>query len=169
MQKGKIITAFCETCKALDTKYTIRLLPDFLIPHAVIRSDSVLKALKEDSKKHSLEKTCQILGCLDFRTARKYLNRGIQAVTNASLALSERLITFSDSFTYSRIYPDTPALIHFESLVADFNNLQISLHGGLVYWIQSQSDSFISSNWPKSGDHKPTTFVSAPEDSPDKT
>jgi len=145
------------------------LLPDLLIPYAVIRSDSVLKALKEDSKQHSLETTSRILGCLDLRTARKYLNSGIQAVNKASLALSERLISFAGQYSHLKTLPNTPTLINFDTLVTEFNNLQIFIHGGLAYEIQIPAESFIGSNWPKTGDQKPTTFVSAPEDSPDKT
>lgn len=168
-QKGRIITALCETCKALGKKYTVRLLPNFLIPYAVIRSDSVLNAIEKDSEKHDLEKVCLILGCIDFRTARKYLKMGMHAVKNASLALSERLSFISSSHITPGFYPDTPALSYFTSLVRDFNNLQVSIHGGFGYEIQCLPYHFIGLNWQKSQSHKPTTFVSAPEDSPDKT
>jgi hypothetical protein len=52
----------------------------------------MLEAQQEDPG--ALEKVCSILGCLDFRMARNYLEYGKKAIKKASLAITERISHF---------------------------------------------------------------------------
>jgi len=87
----------CKGAKNLGEKYTKRLLPDFLLPYRVIRSDKILEAQQEAQQEDSEElgKVCSLLGCIDLRTARKYLEYGKKSIKKASLAIAERLSHFS--------------------------------------------------------------------------
>ena len=96
----KIIVMICKGAEKLGKKYTKRLLPDFLLPYRVIRSDKTLEAQQEDPGE--FEKVCSILGCMDLRTARKYLEYGKKAIKKAFLAIAERLSHFSSPLYQKR-------------------------------------------------------------------
>ncbi len=146
----------CKRAKKLGKQYTRRLLPDFLLPYRVIRSDKTLEAQQEDPGE--LEKVCSILGCIDFRTARKYLERGEKTIKRASLAITEHLSRFSSKIFTTHFSPEEDFISCFHSLVARYNVLQIHLYGGRG--IQYNPSYFIGLNWNSVHRNKPTTYVS---------
>ena len=146
----------CKGAKKLGKQYTKRLLPDFLLPHRVIRSDKTLEAQQEDPGE--LEKVCSILGCIDFRTARKYLEYGEKAIKKASLAITEHLSRFSSKLLTAPFRPEEDFISCFHSLVTRYNVLQIHLYGGMG--IQYSRAYFIGLNWNSVHRNKPTTYVS---------
>lgn len=147
----------CETAKELGNKYTMRHLPDFLIPYRVIRSDKVLEAVEVDSKSANLDKVCLILGCVDFRTARKYLEYGRITIERASVALAQHLSSFTVKAFDFKFTPNTHFLSYFHSLVNGYNSLQVHIHGGKGYDVQYSAAHFVGLNWPFI---KPMTYAS---------
>jgi len=85
-----VVSIICVRARAAGKHYTLRLLPDFLIPRCVIRLDRVLEALEQDLVGTDIEATCQLLGCVDERTARSHLRRMNQAAETVALQLAER-------------------------------------------------------------------------------
>jgi len=86
----RVVSLICENARASGKRYTLRLLPQFLVPHCVIRLDHVLEAMQEREEVGSrMERCCQIMGCLDSRTARMHVRRAGDAVARAALALAE--------------------------------------------------------------------------------
>ena len=65
----------CPVARARGTQYTKRLLPEFLIPHSVIRLDYLLEAVDLQGAKRTEAAVCDLLGCLDPRTARHQMRR----------------------------------------------------------------------------------------------
>ena len=145
------------TAKDLGNKYTMRLLPDFLIPYRVIRSDKVLEAVKEDSGSVNLDKVCSVLGCIDFRTTRKYLEYGRIAIERASVALAQHLSSFTGKAFDFEFTPNTHFLSYFHSLVNVYNSLQVHIYGGNGYDVQCNPAHFVGLNWPLI---KPMTYAS---------
>lgn len=142
----------------------MRILPDFLLPYGVIRSDKVLKVLSEKTGPPDLERVCSILGCIDFRTARKYLHLGRVAVKRASVSLAERLSCFQEKLSNFHLTPEIHSLTYFHSLIDRYNRLQIHIYGGTGYALQCRDFAILSSHWPKK---KPTTYVSDSRFPPD--
>lgn len=143
----------------------MRILPDFLIPHGIIRIDEVLKTQKIDTDSLCMEQVCTALGCVDLRTARKYIKYFNKALKQASTTLAEKLTNIPGKDLIPRFYPDTPVLTYFHSLVNKHNESMINLHGGRGYELQGSCCQFISEHWPKIT----TTYVSDSTDPPDKT
>lgn len=135
----------------------MRLLPDFLIPYGVIRSDKILEAVEEESDPADLEKVCSILGCADFRTARKYLEYGRVAIERASVALAQHLSSFTVKVFDFEFTPNTHFLSYFHSLINGYNSLQVHIHGGKGYDVQCGAAHFLGLNWPFI---KPMTYAS---------
>jgi len=80
----------CSEAKSLGRQYTKRLLPDFLIPFARMRLDTVVEAGRGRERGSSLEACCQIIGCTDLRTARVHLERLTEAAKAVALPLAEK-------------------------------------------------------------------------------
>ncbi|NQT60057.1 MAG: hypothetical protein HQ557_13825 [Bacteroidetes bacterium] len=153
----------CKRAKELGKKYTKRLLPDFLLPYRVVRSDKTLEALQKSS--HKLDEVCSILGCIDFRTAREYLEYGKKAIKKSSLAITERLSRFSSKILTTPFRPEQDFISCFHSLVARYNVLQIHLYGGMG--IQYNPSYFIGLNWKSGHRNKSTNHVSDLQPAPD--
>ncbi len=153
----------CKRAKERGKKYTKRLLPDFLLPYRVVRSDKTLEALQKSS--HKLDEVCSILGCIDFRTAREYLEYGKKAVKKASLAITERLSRFSSKILTTPFRLEQDYISCFHSLVARYNVLQIHLYGGMG--IPYNPSYFIGINWNSVHPNKSMTYVSDLQIHPD--
>ncbi|WP_216664412.1 hypothetical protein, partial [Oceanispirochaeta sp. M1] len=54
----RIIVIICESARRLEKQYTKRILPDFLVPYGVIRSDKVLGAIQYKSDSVSIDDLC---------------------------------------------------------------------------------------------------------------
>ena len=64
---------FCSWAQEQGKQYTKRLLPEFLIPPSVIRLDYLLEAAEVSAEERTTERVCEILGCIDPRTAGRLL------------------------------------------------------------------------------------------------
>ena len=145
----------------------MRLLPDFLVPHGVIRSDKVLKAIENSEK--NIDKVCSILGCIDSRTARKYLARFNEAIERISLSLTERLSHYQKEDLIPSYQPDTPVLTYVHTLIYKINELQIFLHGLRGNNRDDTLCFFVQEHWSHNAQLKPSTSVSVLIKLPDTT
>lgn len=152
----RIIVIICKIAKAQGEVFTKRLLPDFLVPFGVIRSDKVLDVLEKESI--SIEDASFILGCIDYRTVRKYLKNGRQAVRDASIALAERISHFPGISLERSFSPDTLFLTCFHSLTLSYNKQQIYLYGSRT--LEKPVFHFLGVHWPVHSRKKPMTYVS---------
>jgi hypothetical protein len=143
----------------------MRILPDFLIPYGVIRIDEVLKIQKVEPEVLCMDKICSLLGCVDLRTARKYIRCINVATKKASTTLAEKLANIPGKNLIPSFYPDTSFLTYFHSLVNKHNESVINLYGGRGYVLQCSCCQFISDHWPKIT----ATYVSDSAEPPDKT
>lgn len=141
----------------------MRLLPDFLVPHGVIRSDKVLEAVG------NIEKVCSILGCIDSRTARKYLTRFNEAIERISLSLTERLSHYPKEDLIPSYRPETPILSYVHTLIHKINELQIFLHGLRGANLCETLCFFVQEYWSHKTELNPSTYVSVSREPPDTT
>jgi len=157
----------CKNAKELGKQYTTRLLPDFLVPHGVIRSDKVLEAVENNER--NIDKVCSILGCIDSRTARKYLTRFNEAIKRISLSLTEKLSHHPKEDLIPSYRPDTPVLTYVHALIYKINELQIFLHGLRGNKRDATLCFFVQEHWSHNTKLKPSTSVSIPIEPPDTT
>ena len=167
-KKIRIIVIICRKAKKAGKKYTHRLLPDFLFPRKVIRSDLTLEAMELAGEPRCFEKACSVLGCVDIRTARKYLKLGCQRVKTASITLASILSRFpgNPGGGERSFPPDTHFLSSFRLLVDSYNRLQVYLHGSRGSLFKRQVFAFLSLH---ETENKPTTYVSDSVSAPDTT
>lgn len=155
----KVIQIYCPKAKDQGKTYTKRLLPDFLVPYGVIRADKVIEATK-DEENINIEQICQILGCVDFRTARKYFKRFSNTVSVISIALAEKLSEYPKENLIPSFNPELSPLSYTHLLIEKFKDLQ-----GYIYGSRSLSQIytlcwFLSRNWKRSSKNIPSTYVS---------
>ena len=148
-------------------KYTKRLLPDFLVPYGIIRSDRVLEAIEKEPDRMNLNNVCSKLGCIDIRTARKYLSRFERTIKRASLTLAEKLSHFSLEYRYPLFSPDASSLSIFRTLVSKYHELQVRLHGRDALLLKHPLNYYVGINWLQSDQKKPSTYASDPPAVPD--
>lgn len=86
----RVISLWCEASRLAGRPYTIRILPDFLIPRSVIRLDLLIEAAEAPGENLSIDQLCLHLGCIDPRTVRRRLATLHDAVNTVSLELSIR-------------------------------------------------------------------------------
>jgi len=98
----------CPVARAQKTQYTKRLLPEFLIPHSVIRLDNLLEAADLPESERSETVVCELIGCLDPRTARHQMRRLASAIEEVSLDLTERRAASPELGEAPQIKPGTP-------------------------------------------------------------
>jgi len=156
----RIIVIICEAARSLEKQYTKRLLPDFIVPNGVIRSDKVLDTLQDKSDPLSIDDLCFLLGCVDSRTARRFINRVHNALERASLALAEKLSHFFQEKHIPLISPDTSLFSSFRALVIAFNKSLVQLHGGKALHLQQKLHYFIGLHWPQNRNKKPSSSAS---------
>ena len=99
----------CPIARAEKTQYTKRLLPEFLIPHSVIRLDYLLEAADLPKAQRSEAAVCDLIGCLDPRTARHQMRRLAMAIDAVSLDLTGRRAATPELGELPQISPGTPA------------------------------------------------------------
>ena len=112
----RVVVIGCETARAAGNPYTMRLLPDFLLPGCVIRLDHVEEAYEERRAGTGTDRLCAILGCLDDRTLRRHLKRYEEALTAVSVRLAERRAMSPELGELPQSTPDTPAVDRLERL-----------------------------------------------------
>jgi len=98
----------CPIARAEKSQYTKRLLPDFLSPHSVIRLDYLLEAVELPTAKRSADAVCELIGCLDPRTARHQMRRLAMAINAVSLDLTGRRAATPELGDVPQISPGTP-------------------------------------------------------------
>ena len=98
----------CPVARAQKTQYTKRLLPEFLIPHSVIRLDNLLEADDLPENERSERAVCDLIGCLDPRTARHQMRRLASAIDAVSLDLTRRRAATPELGELPEISPGTP-------------------------------------------------------------
>lgn len=86
----RIISLWCETSLQIGQPYTVRILPDFLIPHSFIRLDRLLEAAEASKGNPTSDQLCLHLGCIDPRTVRGRMALLHEAIKEVSLNLSYR-------------------------------------------------------------------------------
>jgi hypothetical protein len=98
----------CPVARSERTQYTKRLLPKFLIPHSVIRLDYLLEAADLAKSERSDEAICELIGCLDSRTARHQMHRLATAIETVALDLTQRRAATPELGELPKISPGTP-------------------------------------------------------------
>jgi hypothetical protein len=89
------------------TQYTKRLLPEFLIPHSVIRLGYLLEASSLPKKNRTETAVCDLIGCLDRRTARHQMRRLTTAIEMVSMDLARRRAATPELGDLPEISPGT--------------------------------------------------------------
>ncbi len=85
----RIVVIRCPVAQAKGQQYTKRMLPDFLIPHARMRLDRIIDAVKERERGADLELCSRIIGCIDLATARRHFRRLQKAASAVALLLAK--------------------------------------------------------------------------------
>jgi hypothetical protein len=98
----------CPVARERGTQYTKRLLPDFITPHSVIRLDHLLEAFCMPEIDWTESAVCDLLGCLDPRTARHQMRRLTAAIQAVSLGLARRRAATPELGELPEISPDAP-------------------------------------------------------------
>jgi hypothetical protein len=106
----------CSNAFAAGKQYTIRLVPDFFIPRCVIRLDYLVEAAKEHQHETDIEWACELLGCVDTRTAHRHFERLEKAVGSVVVDLAERRALMPELGELPKTTPETPALTRLETL-----------------------------------------------------
>ena len=97
----------CLIARARAKQYTKRLLPNFLTPHSVIRLDHLLEAADLPETDRTEAAVCDLLGCLDPRTARYQMRRLTTAIQVVSLELARRRAAMPELGELPEISPET--------------------------------------------------------------
>jgi hypothetical protein len=98
----------CPVARAKNTQYTKRLLPEFLIPHSVIRLDYLLEAADLAKSERSEDAICELIGCVDPRTARHQMRRLTIASEAVALDLTRQRAATPELGDLPEISPGTP-------------------------------------------------------------
>lgn len=101
----------CSRARDQEKQYTKRLLPDFLVPRSVIRLDHLMEAGALAPEERSSDRICEILGCIDSRTARRRLSDLNDAIRRASLRLACRRSTSPELGALPTSTPDTSRMV----------------------------------------------------------
>ena len=97
----------CPIARERGTQYTKRLLPDFLTPRSVIRLDYLREAAGLPKTERSEDAICDLIGCLDPRTARHQMRRLTTAIEMVSLDLARQLSATPELGELPEISPRT--------------------------------------------------------------
>lgn len=83
-----ILVIICLLARDQGKQYTKRLLPEFLTPRCVIRLDYLQEAAALPPEEQRPDRVCEILGCIDPRTARRRLSELNDAITRVTVELA---------------------------------------------------------------------------------
>jgi hypothetical protein len=106
----------CPGTRVRGIQYTKRLLPDFLVPRSVIRLDHLMEAAALPTKEQTTDRVCEILGCIDPRTARSGISGLNNAIRRVSLDLAYRRSATPELGTLPASTPDTSPFDHLSVL-----------------------------------------------------
>ena len=83
-----ILVIICLNARDQGKQYTKRLLPEFLTPRSVIRLDYLQEAAALPPEEQKPDRVCEILGCIDPRTAHRRLSELNDAITRVTVELA---------------------------------------------------------------------------------
>jgi hypothetical protein len=156
----RVVSVICPHARAAGKQYTLRLLPDFLIPCCVIRLDRVVEAVAQDPSGTDIEETCRLLGCIDERTARSHLKRMNRAIETAVVHLAERRAMAPELGELPETTPDEGSLARLMALYR--NETEAAQRAGGDITVISLGHILQAALW-KPGSKKPSAFaVSGP-------
>lgn len=112
----RVVVIRCENARAAGKPYTMRILPDFLIPGCVVRLDHLEETYEAKRTGAGADRLCVILGCLDDRTVGRHLGRYDEAIEAAALDLAERRAMSPELGELPQSTPDTPAVVRLSQL-----------------------------------------------------
>jgi len=112
----RVVVIRCENARAAGKPYTMRLLPEFLVPGCVIRLDHLEEAHEAKRAGAGKERLCEVLGCLDDRTARRHLRCYGEAIDEVALLLAEVRAARPELGELPKITPDTSPVDRLELL-----------------------------------------------------
>lgn len=111
-----VVVIRCQNARAAGKAYTMRLLPEFLMPGCVIRLDDLEEAYEAKRVGATNERLCTILGCLDDRTVRRHLKRYGDALGAVALRLAEGRAMSPELGELPQITPDTASMDRLQRL-----------------------------------------------------
>ena len=152
----RVVSILCPYARAKGNQYTVRLLPDFLIPRCVIRLDRVVEAIAQDPGGTDIEEACRLLGCIDERTARSHLMRMNRAIETAALHLAERRAMAPELGELPEMTPNEVSLTRLKALYR--NETEAAQRAGGDIAVTSLGHILQAVLW-KSGSEKPSAFA----------
>ena len=154
----RIIQIICYEAEEEGKQYTKRLLPSFLIPHCVIRLDTTLQAYKIPEKdKELVEKACELMGCIDERTARRHLAGINLAVGTASLQLAEIIAANPELGSFPEHDPHESSIGRLKTLLKE-TSFRYLRSGNAA--LAPNLLQILHSNWESENKKKPSSYVS---------
>lgn len=112
----RVVVIRCENARAAGKPYTMRLLPDFLVPGCVIRLDHLEEAHEAKRAGAGNDRLCEILGCLDTRSVRRHLRRYGEAIDEVALLLAEARAARPELGELPKLTPETSPVERLERL-----------------------------------------------------
>jgi hypothetical protein len=150
----------CSIAQDQGKQYTKRLLPDFLIPRSVIRLDYVLEAARLPANEQSMERVCDLLGCIDPRTARSRMRALTEAIGEVSLDLSRERASRPELGEVPHTSPDTSLLERLEGLYEA--ECSARERAGTSWPLPPSLRQLLQAAMGKHRGEKPSTSVSSP-------
>lgn len=150
----------CFLAKDWGTQYTKRLLPDFLTPRSVMRLDHLIEAAALSPDERKPERVCELLGCLDPRTARRRLADLNEAINRVTLELSHRRASTPELGVIPRSRPDVTPLDYLHALYRVEQDAQD--RAGRDSSPVPSLEAFLQAAMGKQPDKKPLSCVSHP-------
>ena len=136
--------------------YTKRLLPDFLIPRCAIRLDYLMEAARQARPVGNTEQACDLLGCVDARSAETHLRRLEAAAARATMCLAERRAMTLELGDLPDTSPDSVPLARLDALYRQ--EIEDSLRAGTGISPISVRQILQAELWKQPG-KKPSTFI----------
>mgnify|MGYP006276523789 CR=1 FL=1 len=100
----------CPVARARGTQCTKRFLPESLTPHSVIRFDYLMEAADLPESERTENVVCDLLGCIDPRTARHQMRRLSTAIDALSLDLARWRAATPELGDPPQSTPETPPM-----------------------------------------------------------
>ena len=160
----RVISLWCETSRLKEKPYTVRILPDYLIPRSVIRLDLLLEAAAAPKGNLTTDQLCLHLGCIDPRTVRRRLASLHDAISEVSLNLSYRRSATPELGDIPPGLPDMEPLTRCHQLYQ--RELQACERAGSLITMLPPLIHLIQAAMRKPGMKKPSSYASPGEHPP---